>query len=713
MRRILTAACCLFVFVCLVSVSAIPQEALAADPIPGWGDSLLIETLNSADADYPYIAADASGNAFAVWDQYDGSRTTVFANRYVAGVGWTGAMMIDSVGTDCYNPRVAFDGSGNAIAVWQRTVSWVNSVWANRYVPGEGWGTAEPIEGQADEAGLPQVVVDESGNATAVWAQYKDGHGHIWSNRYVVGEGWGVEEEAEQYVEDAYSLDVAIDDAGCVVAVWSQFDGSLVNVSANRYVPGEGWGTAVTIGGNATGGSSEPKVAVGPSGDATAVWYQFDFDDLLYSIWSNRYTAGEGWGAAELLEHDDSTDASAVRVACDGSGNALAVWQQYDAGVASIWSNLYVPGEGWGTAWTVEDSDYFATAPRVVFDGTGNGTALWQQWDGDRNNVCSSRYLPGEGWMPMELASTTGNESSIGVCAALDGLGNVFATWLQFDGFRYNAWANMYTVPDTTPPHVSISSPEDGLTVDIPAVTVSGTTEPGVSLTVNGMSALVEADGSFSCVVLLEDGANTVTAMAVDLWSNSANASVVVTYVDPVAALEVLLATALDELAALQSELDSALTEVAALQDELDDADAEIATLQAHLDTALLLLTSLQAQLDAAEADLAEAQAALEAATDDTDALEEQLDRALVNLTAAQSDLDEALDEIDAVREELSSTSGDLDDSNSLNLLLMVLLAVFAVLAVVMLTLYLGLRKKVTVTRKGASDEEPPKLSDD
>jgi hypothetical protein len=49
------------------------------------------------------------------------------------------------------------------------------------------WGTAQLIEmDNNDTAWYPQVGLDGSGNAVAVWRQFK-----IWSNRYVAGTGWG------------------------------------------------------------------------------------------------------------------------------------------------------------------------------------------------------------------------------------------------------------------------------------------------------------------------------------------------------------------------------------------------------------------------------------------------------------------------------------------------------------------------------------------
>ena len=50
----------------------------------GWGTPTLIET-GSGKAQYPQLAADGLGNVnvFAVWQQSDGTRFNIFANRFV------------------------------------------------------------------------------------------------------------------------------------------------------------------------------------------------------------------------------------------------------------------------------------------------------------------------------------------------------------------------------------------------------------------------------------------------------------------------------------------------------------------------------------------------------------------------------------------------------------------------------------------------------
>jgi hypothetical protein len=48
----------------------------------GWGTAALIETDNAGGAVAPQIAVDPTGNAIAVWYQFDGTRFNIWANRF-------------------------------------------------------------------------------------------------------------------------------------------------------------------------------------------------------------------------------------------------------------------------------------------------------------------------------------------------------------------------------------------------------------------------------------------------------------------------------------------------------------------------------------------------------------------------------------------------------------------------------------------------------
>ena len=119
----------------------------------------------------------------AVWRQWDdqGVAISIWANRYDVGSGsWGTATLIETGSGAADNPDVAMDSSGNAIAVWKQSDGTFDSIYANRYVVGQGWGTATLIETQTGNADFPKVAADGNGNAIAVWQQKKS----IWANRF-------------------------------------------------------------------------------------------------------------------------------------------------------------------------------------------------------------------------------------------------------------------------------------------------------------------------------------------------------------------------------------------------------------------------------------------------------------------------------------------------------------------------------------------------
>lgn len=66
-----------------------------------------------------------------------------------------------------------------------------------------------------------------------------------------------------------------------------------------------------------------------------------------------------------------------------------------------------------------------------------------------------------------------------------------------------------------SPPQLSVSNPADNLTVSTVTVPVTGSTEPDITLTVNGKQIYVDEAGDFSEVVSLQAGLNVITVSAV------------------------------------------------------------------------------------------------------------------------------------------------------------------------------------------------------
>ena len=360
-----------------------------------------------------------------------------------------------------YHPKIAIDGSGNAIVLWQRHDSVRYTILASRYDAGSGtWGAAMPVMSELGSAYGPNhnIAFDNSGNAIAVWSQSDGVRYSIWANRYSATSGtWGTAaliETDNTAPFGAFAPEIAIDPDGNGIAVWFQHDGTRNNIWANRYSAASAtWGAAVLIETDNAGTAKNPEIAMDHSGNAIVVWYQSD--GTRYNILANRYsTSSAAWGTAQLIETNDAgagAYAYSPQIAMDGSGNALVVWYQYDSSMHNnIWANRYsTPSGTWGTAQLIEtDNAGGAYNPQIAMDGNGNALAVWAQSDGTRNNISANRFNTASGtWGVVQLIGTDIARNAYPPRIAMDNSGNAVAVWFQYDnGTSYysNIWANRY-----------------------------------------------------------------------------------------------------------------------------------------------------------------------------------------------------------------------------------------------------------------------------
>lgn len=92
------------------------------------------------------------------------------------------------------------------------------------------------------------------------------------------------------------------------------------------------------------------------------------------------------------------------------------------------------------------------------------------------------------------------------------------------DGNAATAVVTSFIV-DTTPPVLTITSPDNNLITNSSTITITGTTNDALStpvtLTINGTDVPVDEDGSFSYVYTLTEGENVITSVATDAAGKS------------------------------------------------------------------------------------------------------------------------------------------------------------------------------------------------
>lgn len=111
------------------------------------------------------------------------------------------------------------------------------------------------------------------------------------------------------------------------------------------------------------------------------------------------------------------------------------------------------------------------------------------------------------------------NCSYVPTTAIGDGSHTVYVDAKDHDGNAAVQKSVQFTV-DTVAPTLNVTSPTEGLKTNEDTVTVSGTTNDATSspvkVTVNGDAVTVQENGSFSKVVTLTEGENTITVIATD-----------------------------------------------------------------------------------------------------------------------------------------------------------------------------------------------------
>jgi len=198
----------------LPSVFAALLLSAPAEAAPQWfAPGTLSDT--SKDSFNPDVAVDSSGRAVAVWT----SEGTIVSVYRQTGQAWGPRQTVSGVNVGGYQPKVALDPNGNAVAVWTEGVSINTKVMASTRPSGGSWTSPVTIGSNGTD---PQVSVDPQGNAVAVWRGSGD---DIRSAFRPAGGSFSNAQKISEPTAQAYEPAVAAEPNGEAVAVWTRFPG--------------------------------------------------------------------------------------------------------------------------------------------------------------------------------------------------------------------------------------------------------------------------------------------------------------------------------------------------------------------------------------------------------------------------------------------------------------------------------------------------------
>jgi hypothetical protein len=282
-----------------------------------WSAPVRIES-RMGDARDPSAAITAGGDAFVVFTVTNGSFESLCANVYISFPGyWLGDTVLFDRAYYSYFPKISMDLYGNAFVVWDYYDGYSDAPYASVFRKGWGWGQPVRLDPlSANLATYPDVSTYGNCNAVASWTIRSVDQTVVRSCEYVNGSGWQMPVTLGSGLAVSFATSVSSNPQGISYVAWSQsdsignFTGVDVNVVTHNWTVG--WSLPTTVG-RATNASSL-DVSAGPDDVAFLVW---DDGGYINDVWASVHgTAVNALPVASIY-----CNVSGLTVEADGSNS--------------------------------------------------------------------------------------------------------------------------------------------------------------------------------------------------------------------------------------------------------------------------------------------------------------------------------------------------------------------------------------------------------
>lgn len=337
---------------------------------------------------------------------------------------WTALSSISNANVNATDPHVVIDISGNVTAVWIE-----NGVIKASSRPASGsWSSISSLS--TNSASNLLLGIDGSGNVTALWIE----NSQITSAMKLFGGNWGAS-TVVSLISGVSNPSLAVDQQGNAVAVWSR--GGVVESSTRS---ANVWSPAFTL---VTSNASHPHVAINNSGTAIAVWHRIvSGTDVIAS--NNLTLSTNTWGVAKnVFSGTAAFFHDYPKVAIDSNGNATLAWFRYNLLNGNAYQNVQVLTSSLtsgAAAWSIPTmlSNSGIRNPgdltlKIGFDTNDDTIAVWtNSYDGEVFYIESSQKPFGGSWQPFKTPAPP-SLYSFGMDLSIAG-GSALLTNMAWDG---------------------------------------------------------------------------------------------------------------------------------------------------------------------------------------------------------------------------------------------------------------------------------------
>ena len=437
---------------CAVALGAPPASAA-----PAWLPSIPLSAAANVSTD-PQVAMAPDGDAVAVWTSYNGARYVVQAAVRPAGGAFAAPVDLSAAGESAYDPQVAIDPAGDAIVVWSGSTGANYVVRATTRPAGGTFAAAVDLSAAGQDAGQPQVALDDAGGAIAVWERSNGTDSIVQAAVRPAGGTFTAPVDLSLAGRGAYDPQVALDRDGDAIAVWKRFSGTNFIVQAAVRPAGGTFAGPTDL--SAAGRSAQaPQVAIDQDGDAIAVWERSNGANLV--VQAAVRPAG-GTFAAPVDLSAAGENGQDPQVAVGQAGKAVCVWRRSNGTNMIVQASLRPAGGAFAAPRDLSSAGQDTSDPQVAIDPDGDATAVWHTDQG----VVRAAARPAGGEFAAAVALSAAGQTATQPRVAIDRAGDAISVWRAVTGLTAVVHATPY---DAAGPQLrGVSVPATGV-VGVPA----------------------------------------------------------------------------------------------------------------------------------------------------------------------------------------------------------------------------------------------------
>lgn len=375
----------------------------------------------------------------------DGTTYVINASFYdVTTSLWSDPVTIS--GSNAYNPQIAVNQDGSAIAVWCRSDDSIPYSKVEYAVFEYGlWSAAAPIDTTNPDDSqelLPQVGVDNQGGAVAVWQAGGSPGNVVRAGTYDFdSDTWFTQDISACEGNTRQHAALAVNNSGAAFVVWELLDlnNNAFGIESNHLIDGD-WYEVDTVTTSSILQEIFPRIAVDPVGNAQAIWTEWNPSTYAFTINSSRRSITyDSWDGAQVISdfgNFNETRIPFADIGVDNSGEAIAIWSLFDeannGGI--VQTRSFRQGQWSDDTINLSEPCYQSALSRIVVNSSGDAYAIWATGNPqDAPIVQVSRYdQDTDSWTLHQTISDETTGAYFPVITTND-YGDVFTVWYASD----------------------------------------------------------------------------------------------------------------------------------------------------------------------------------------------------------------------------------------------------------------------------------------